>query len=93
MNVIIFAACIPTLRPLVLTLFNQPGASAYRPSALARRQRSSYYRTGDSTDQSASASSHFGIVVSSSKPFERNGIDDDMKEGLPLKDVAGEERV
>lgn len=29
MNIIIIAACIPTLRPLFLILFNRPGAAQY----------------------------------------------------------------
>ena len=55
MNVIIIAACIPTLRPLFLVLFNQPGASHYRPSLLEKRSRS-YQKTPDSKDSSGSSS-------------------------------------
>lgn len=46
MNIIIIAACIPTLRPLFLILFNRPGAAQYlsgnkksSSSGLPSRQR------------------------------------------------------
>ena len=50
MNVIIIAACIPTLRPLCLLVFNRPSASQYRPSLA--RQRSSYHKALDSDNSS-----------------------------------------
>jgi len=46
MNVIIIAACIPTLRPLFLVLFSRPGSEHY----CERRHHSSYHRTGESND-------------------------------------------
>ncbi len=55
MNVIIIAACIPTLRPLCLVIFNRPDADAYRPS-VNKRSHSSYYKTPKSTDSSQSQS-------------------------------------
>lgn len=50
MNVIIIAACIPTLRPLYVLCFNRPGASHYRPSL--GHQHSYYQKTADSTNSS-----------------------------------------
>lgn len=48
MNVIIIAACIPTLRPVFLILFKRPGASKFRSNR--NRRHSSYKQTGDSND-------------------------------------------
>lgn len=45
MNVIIIAACIPTLRPVFLMLFKRPGASNFRASVRERGHSSYYYRT------------------------------------------------
>lgn len=45
MNVIIIAACIPTLRPIFLILFKRPGASNFRASVRERGHSSYYYRT------------------------------------------------
>lgn len=45
MNVIIIAACIPTLRPVFLILFKRPGASNFRASVRERGHSSYYYRT------------------------------------------------
>ena len=47
MNVIIIAACIPTLRPIFLILFKRPGASNFRSN---RNRHSSYKKTPDSND-------------------------------------------
>ena len=48
MNVIIIAACIPSLRPIFLVLFRRPGASNFRASVRERGHPSYYYRTSDS---------------------------------------------
>lgn len=48
MNVIIIAACIPTLRPIFLVLFKRPGAVNFRVSVRERGHSSYYYRTSDS---------------------------------------------
>lgn len=48
MNVIIIAACIPTLRPIYLILFKRPGAQNFRASVRERGHSSYYYRTSDS---------------------------------------------
>ena len=48
MNVIIIAACIPTLRPVFLMLFSRPGASAF--GSKQNRRHSSYRKTPDSND-------------------------------------------
>lgn len=48
MNVIIIAACIPTLRPIFLILFKLPGADNFRASVRERGHSSYYYRTADS---------------------------------------------
>ena len=48
MNVIIIAACIPTLRPIFLILFERPGSSKFRSNR--NRQHSSYKKTPDSND-------------------------------------------
>ena len=48
MNVIIIAACIPTLRPIFLILFKRPGASNFRSNR--NRHHSSYQKTPDSND-------------------------------------------
>ncbi|KAI4222596.1 MAG: hypothetical protein LQ349_007600 [Xanthoria aureola] len=42
MNVIIVAACIPTLRPLVLVLLGRPSGSQYRNGASSRRSYSQH---------------------------------------------------
>ncbi|KAL8871799.1 MAG: hypothetical protein Q9174_002447 [Haloplaca sp. 1 TL-2023] len=47
MNVIIIAACIPTLRPLVLVLLGRPSASQYRTGA-SRRSYSQHLRPNGS---------------------------------------------
>lgn len=44
MNVIIIAACIPTLRPLVLVLLGRPSGSQYRAGASSRRSYSQHLR-------------------------------------------------
>ena len=48
MNVIIIAACIPTLRPIFLILFKRPGGSKFRSHQ--NRHHSSYKKTPDSND-------------------------------------------
>ena len=48
MNVIIIAACIPTLRPIFLLLAKRPGAENFRASVRERGHSSYYYRTADS---------------------------------------------
>ena len=48
MNIIIIAACIPTLRPIFLILFKRPGADHFRASVRERGHSSYYYRTADS---------------------------------------------
>lgn len=48
MNVIIIAACIPTLRPIFLILFRRPGASNFGSNR--NRHHSSYKKTPDSND-------------------------------------------
>ncbi len=47
MNVIIIAACIPTLRPIFLVLCKRPGAENFRASVRERGHSSYYYRTAD----------------------------------------------
>lgn len=46
MNVIIIAACIPTLRPLYLIIFRQPGAEYYVGGS-RQRQQASYAKATD----------------------------------------------
>ena len=48
MNVIIIAACIPTLRPVFLMLFSRPGASAF--GSKRNRRHSCYQKTPGSND-------------------------------------------
>ena len=48
MNVIIIAACIPTLRPVFLMLFSRPGASAF--GSKRNRRHTSYKKSPDSND-------------------------------------------
>ena len=48
MNVIIIAACIPTLRPLFLILFKRPGASRFPLSR--NRRHLTYRKTSNSSD-------------------------------------------
>ena len=48
MNVIIIAACIPTLRPIFLVLCKRPGIENFRASVRERGHSSYYYRTADS---------------------------------------------
>ncbi|MCJ1459452.1 hypothetical protein MMC28_009831 [Mycoblastus sanguinarius] len=52
MNVIIVAACIPTLRPIFLILFKRPGAAHFH-TTLNERSHTSYPRTSDSNNQSS----------------------------------------
>ena len=47
MNVIIIAACIPTLRPIFLVLASRPGVENFRASVRERGHPSYYYRTAD----------------------------------------------
>jgi len=56
MNIIIIAACIPTLRPLCLVLFRRPEGDAYRLSP-SKHKRSSYYKTPASNDSSEASQS------------------------------------
>lgn len=51
MNIIIIAACVPTLRPIFLVLGNRPGAENFRAS-VRERGRSSYYYRSAGTDGS-----------------------------------------
>lgn len=46
MNVVIIAACIPTLRPLYLIIFKQPGAEYYVGGS-RQRQQASYAKGND----------------------------------------------
>lgn len=65
MNVIIIAACIPTLRPLTLILFNRPGAAQYLGggrSSQPRRSHTQYYRA-DSSGPARSAKRHASEVM------------------------------
>ncbi|KAL8958950.1 MAG: hypothetical protein Q9183_005732 [Haloplaca sp. 2 TL-2023] len=48
MNVIIIAACIPTLRPLVLVLLGRPSGSQYRTGAGSRKSYSQHLRPNGS---------------------------------------------
>ena len=48
MNIIIIAACIPTLRPIFLLLSGRPGASQFRFNR--NRRHSSYKQAPDSND-------------------------------------------
>ena len=50
MNVIIIAACIPTLRPIFLVLWKRPGIENFRASVRERGHPSYYYRTADFND-------------------------------------------
>ena len=45
MNIIIIAACIPTLRPIFLVLGKRPGAENFRASVRERGHSSYYYRS------------------------------------------------
>ena len=47
MNVIIIAACIPTIRPIFIYLGKRPGADNFRKSVRERGHSSYYYRTAD----------------------------------------------
>ncbi|KAL8881778.1 MAG: hypothetical protein Q9198_001089 [Flavoplaca austrocitrina] len=49
MNVIIIAACIPTLRPLVLVLLGRPSGSQYRNGASSRKSYSQHFRPNGSS--------------------------------------------
>ena len=49
MNVIIIAACIPTLRPIFLVLLKRPGASEFRASG-RNRANASYLKNGDTQE-------------------------------------------
>ncbi|KAL8856794.1 MAG: hypothetical protein Q9178_006631 [Gyalolechia marmorata] len=48
MNVIIIAACIPTLRPLVLVLLGRPSGSQYRTGSSSRKSYSQHLRSNGS---------------------------------------------
>ena len=50
MNVIIIAACIPTLRPIFLVLCKRPGIENFRASVRERGHQSYNYRTADFND-------------------------------------------
>ena len=67
MNVIIIAACIPTLRPIFLVLWKRPGIENFRASVRERGHPSYYYRTADFVDSQRTR------VASSatSKPFDQ----------------------
>ncbi|KAL8852448.1 MAG: hypothetical protein Q9221_002678 [Calogaya cf. arnoldii] len=49
MNVIIIAACIPTLRPLILVLLGRPSGSQYRNGASSRKSYSQHLGPNGST--------------------------------------------
>ncbi|KAL9630017.1 MAG: hypothetical protein Q9204_004946 [Flavoplaca sp. TL-2023a] len=49
MNVIIIAACIPTLRPLILVLLGRPSGSQYRNGASSRKSYSQHLRPNGSS--------------------------------------------
>ena len=67
MNVIIIAACIPTLRPIFLVVGKRPGIENFRASVRERGHPSYYYRTADFHD---SQRTRVGSGASS-KPFEQ----------------------
>lgn len=68
MNVIIIAACIPTLRPIFLVLFKRPGAANFRASVRERGHSSYYYRTADS--DGSKKTTEFSAL---SKSFDKRG--------------------
>lgn len=67
MNVIIIAACIPTLRPVFLVLWKCPGTENFRASVRERGHPSYHYRTADLND---SQRTRIGSGANS-KPFEQ----------------------
>ena len=67
MNVIIIAACIPTLRPIFLVLCKRPGIENFRASVRERGHPSYYYRTADFND---SQRTRIGSD-STDKPFDQ----------------------
>ena len=67
MNVIIIAACIPTLRPIFLVLGKRPGIENFRASVRERGHPSYYYRTADFND---SQRTRVGSSTTS-KPFDQ----------------------
>ena len=91
MNVIIIAACIPTLRPLCLVLFRRPGASHYRSSR--RHRGSSRHGQAGSNDLEDATQS---LATIARGGFE-GGIDvssaDSMKSIYDKKDVMVNEPV
>lgn len=62
LNVIIIAACIPTLRPIFLVLFKHPGSENLRASVRERGRSSYYYRTADS-DGSKRTTTGFSVTT------------------------------
>ena len=67
MNVIIIAACIPTLRPIFLVLWKRPGIENFRASVRERGHPSYHYRTADFNDSQRTRIGSGAI----SKPFEQ----------------------
>ena len=65
MNVIIIAACIPTLRPIFLVLCKRPGIENFRASVRERGHQSYHYRTADFNDSQRTRVGSCGT----SKPF------------------------
>ncbi|KAL8910428.1 MAG: hypothetical protein Q9171_004266 [Xanthocarpia ochracea] len=68
MNVIIIAACIPTLRPLVLVLLGRPSGSQYRTGSSSRKSYSQHLRSNGSNRLRNPASRINGI--NSNKAFD-----------------------
>ena len=77
MNVIIIAACIPTLRPIFLIVFRRPGASKFGSNR--NRHHSSYKKTPDSNDSkpltigSTGATKAFPNAPANSKSSDTDG--------------------
>lgn len=70
MNVIIIAACIPTLRPLFLILFKRASSSDFA----SHRRQSSYHKHPSSTDPKSSSANPPTVGSRGSKAFDKYPI-------------------
>ena len=72
MNVIIIAACIPTIRPIFLVLCKRPGAENFRASVRERGHSSYCYRTADDGPKKTMTGSSATYINFDQGPFQQS---------------------
>ncbi len=90
MNVIIIAACIPTLRPLFLILFRQSSPSEFRPSR--QLGKSSYWKHPSSDPNSNSSGAVPSLQTRASRALSKSNKAFDVYRNHTATGDSGSER-